>query len=90
MENTKKYLDMTMDELEREITDTKSKLLALQKLLDVRRLMGEKTTKQIVAKEKAQKKKENFGSRSATNTSDGRKLEPTSQEVKTDKPKFSY
>ena len=54
--DAKKYLTMTMDELADEVSETKAKLSALQKLLAVRRQMGEKTTKQIKASEKAKKK----------------------------------
>jgi len=54
--DAKKYLTMTMDELADEVSETKAKLSALQKLLSVRRQMGEKTTKQIKASEKAKKK----------------------------------
>ncbi len=54
--DAKKYLTMTMDELADEVSETKAKLSALQRLLSVRRQMGEKTTKQINASEKAKKK----------------------------------
>lgn len=50
------YLSMTIDELADEISATKVKLSALNKLMAVRREMGEKTTKQIKAKERATKK----------------------------------
>ena len=40
---------MSMDELENEISITKKKVTAMQKLLEVRRLIGEKSSKQIAA-----------------------------------------
>ena len=54
--DAKKYLTMSMDDLANEVSETKAKLSALQKLLAVRRQMGERTTKQLKASEKAKKK----------------------------------
>lgn len=54
--DSKKYLSMTIDELADEISATKAKLSALNKLMAIRREMGEKTTKQIKAKERSTKK----------------------------------
>ena len=44
-----KYMEMSMDELENEISDKKKKVTAMQKLIEVRRMVGEKSSKQISA-----------------------------------------
>ena len=44
-----KYMEMSMDELENEISVTKKKVTAMQKLIEVRRMVGEKSSKQISA-----------------------------------------
>jgi len=52
------FLTMSMDELANEIAETKKKLSALEQLMKIRQQLGEKTTRQIEAKRKAEKRAE--------------------------------
>lgn len=54
--DTQKIFTMTIDELSAEISETKKRLSALEKLFQIRQELGEKTKKQIEAKERAEKK----------------------------------
>ena len=48
------FLTMSMDELANEISETKKKLSALEQLMKIRQQLGERTTRQIEAKKKAE------------------------------------
>ena len=50
------FLTMSMDELANEIAETKKKLSALEQLMKIRQQLGERTTRQIEAKKKAEKR----------------------------------
>ncbi|MBQ2610003.1 MAG: hypothetical protein K6A61_02105 [Butyrivibrio sp.] len=50
------FLTMSMDELANEISETKKKLSALEQLMKIRQQLGERTTRQIEAKKKAEKR----------------------------------
>ena len=52
------FLTMSMDELANEISETKKKLSALEQLMKIRQQLGERTTRQIEAKKKAEKRAE--------------------------------
>ncbi len=45
--DTKRYYEMTIDELDEEIRNDKAMLKALERLMETRRLFGEKTKKQV-------------------------------------------
>ena len=52
------FLTMSMDELANEISETKKKLSALEQLMKIRQQLGERTTRQIEAKKKDEKRAE--------------------------------
>ena len=47
MNNLSKYMEMSMDELENEISVTKKKVTAMQKLLEVRRIISKKASPEM-------------------------------------------
>ena len=48
--DTKRYYEMTIDQLDEEIRNDKAMLKALERLMETRRLFGEKTKRQIEKK----------------------------------------
>lgn len=85
MNNLSKYMEMTMDELENEISATKKKVTAMQKLLEVRRLTGEKSSKQISAS-KARLKSKAVDSKEETMVA--QKLEHANKAATSSDPSF--
>ena len=49
------YQNATIDELSQELFDSKQRIKAIEKLIEVRRLFGEKTQKQIEAQKAKEK-----------------------------------
>ena len=47
MNNLSKYMEMTMDELENEISATKKKVTVMQKLLEVEELLSKKASPEM-------------------------------------------